>query len=76
MPINPTTPIRTTRDLATLIRSTRKSQGLTQLDLAGLAGFSNRFIIDLEKGKETLQIQKVLQVMALLGMQINVGSTG
>jgi len=57
-------------ELGQLVRKTRKEQGLTQLDLAGLAGFSNRFVIDLERGKETLQVQKVLDVLALLGLEL------
>lgn len=57
-------------ELGQLVRKTRKEQGLTQLDLAGLAGLSNRFVIDLERGKETLQIQKVLDVLALLGLEL------
>jgi len=57
-------------ELGQLVRKTRKAQGLTQLDLAGLAGLSNRFVIDLERGKETLQIQKVLDVLALLGLEL------
>lgn len=72
---SPEKPIRTTRELGTLIRAVRKAQGLTQLDVAGLAGMSNRFVIDLEKGKETLQMQKVLEVMTLLGMELTIRRT-
>jgi len=56
--------------LGQLVREVRKEQGLTQLDVAGLAGLSNRFIIDLERGKETLQVQKVLDVLGLLGLEL------
>ena len=58
-------------ELGKLVRQVRKEQGLTQLDVAGLAGLSNRFIIDLERGKETLQIQKVFDVLALLGVELS-----
>ena len=68
--------IRTTRELGALVRSVRKAQGLTQLDVAGLAGMSNRFVIDLEKGKETLQMQKVFEVMNLLGLEVNIRRIG
>lgn len=61
---------RTTASVGALVRVVRKEQGLTQLDLAGLAGFSNRFIIDLERGKETVQMQKALDVLALLGLEL------
>ena len=62
--------VTSTAGLGELVRAIRKEQGLTQLDLAGLAGLSNRFIIDLERGKETLQMQKALDVLALLGVEL------
>jgi HTH-type transcriptional regulator/antitoxin HipB len=62
--------LSSTAELGQLVRKIRKEQGLTQLDVAGLAGLSNRFVIDLERGKETLQIQKVLDVLGLLGLEL------
>lgn len=62
--------VSSTHALGELVRSVRKEQGLTQLDVAGLAGLSNRFVIDLERGKETLQMQKVLDVLGLLGLEV------
>jgi y4mF family transcriptional regulator len=53
-----------------LIQNVRKEQGMTQIDVAGLAGFGNRFIIDLEKGKPTIQMQKAIDVLALLGLEL------
>ncbi|MRV72957.1 type II toxin-antitoxin system Y4mF family antitoxin [Duganella sp. FT92W] len=66
----PPSTLETTSQLGELVRAIRKEQGLTQLDVAGLAGMSNRFVIDLERGKETLQMQKVLDVLALLGLEV------
>lgn len=63
-------PLDSTAQLGALVRSVRKEQGLTQLDVAGLAGMSNRFVIDLERGKTTLQMQKVLDVLSLLGLEV------
>jgi y4mF family transcriptional regulator len=62
--------VTSTVQLGKIAREARKKQGLTQLDLAGLAGKSNRFLIDLERGKETLQMQMVLDVLALLGLEL------
>lgn len=59
-----------TVQLGEIARAARKKQGLTQLDLAGLAGKSNRFVIDLERGKETLQMQMAIDVLALLGLEL------
>jgi HTH-type transcriptional regulator/antitoxin HipB len=69
---SPAVSLGTTRELGVLVRAVRKEQGLTQLDIAGLAGMSNRFIIDLERGKPTLQMQKVLDVLGLLGLELTV----
>ena len=57
-------------ELGKLVREVRKGQALTQEDVSGLAGFGNRFIIDLERGKETVQMQKVIDVLGLLGLEL------
>ena len=59
--------ILNTEQLGTLIRATRKASGLRQDQLAGVANVGLRFIVDLERGKPTAQIGKVLQVLAILG---------
>jgi len=53
-----------------IIRGNRKRLGVTQKDLALTSGTGLRFIIDLEKGKETCQIGKVLTVLQTLGIRI------
>lgn len=59
-------------ELGNLIRETRKSQGLTQSDLAMSANVGIRFLVDLENGKETAQIGKVFQVCKMLGLTIEI----
>ena len=56
-------------DFCHLIETFRKSQGLTQAQLASLSNVGVRFISDLEKGKETCQLQKALHVARILGIQ-------
>jgi y4mF family transcriptional regulator len=58
------------------VRQTRKEQGLTQADIAGLAKTGTRFLVDLENGKPTIQLQKTLDVMALLGLELVVAKKG
>lgn len=53
-----------------LIRSTRKALGVTQRDLAMTSGTGLRFIIDLEKGKPTCHLGKVLTVLHTLGIKV------
>jgi HTH-type transcriptional regulator/antitoxin HipB len=63
-------------DLGAIIQNVRKEQGMTQIDVAGLAGFGNRFIVELEKGKETIQMQKAMDVLALLGLELVIRKKG
>lgn len=64
------TPIRSSVELGAVIREQRKRLALKQLDVAGLANTGNRFIVDLENGKPTVQLQKVLDLMDLLGLEV------
>ncbi len=57
-------------DLGHLIRDARKAQGLTQDELAGMTGTGRRFISELENGKETSQLGKVLLVLGALGIAL------
>jgi len=57
-------------DIGRLARQTRRDLGVTQRDLALTSGTGLRFIIELEKGKETAEIGKVLTVLQTLGIQI------
>ncbi len=57
-------------DLAKIIREARKIQGLTQADLAAISGTHRTFIRDIEQGKETSQIGKILSVLSALGVAL------
>ena len=58
--------------LGSLIRRERKAQGLTQTELAALTGVGIRFLRELELGKENCRIGLAFQVMAALGLRIDV----
>lgn len=58
--------------LANAIKAERKRQGLTQAEVAFASNVGLRYIVDLEKGKETCQIGKAIQVINMLGMKINI----
>lgn len=62
--------IRSATELGELVRAQRHLLSLKQLDVAGLGNTGNRFIIELERGKPTLQLQKVLDVLDLLGLEV------
>lgn len=53
--------------ISLFVKKKRKKLNLTQIELAEKAGVGIRFIRDLEQGKETLQLNKVNQVLHLFG---------
>jgi y4mF family transcriptional regulator len=53
-----------------LVRNTRKRLGVTQKDLALTAGTGLRFVIDLERGKETCELGKSLRILQTLGITV------
>ena len=57
-----------------VVRSARKSLGVTQRQLAMTAGTGLRFVIDLEKGKPTCQLGKTLAVINTLGIAVHFGN--
>ncbi|PJD93966.1 MAG: transcriptional regulator [Legionella sp.] len=68
--------MQSTEQIGKTIRLVRKKLGVTQRDLALTAGTGLRFIIELEKGKATCQIGKVLQVLHVLGIQLQLSHLG
>jgi HTH-type transcriptional regulator/antitoxin HipB len=60
----------TPEDIGRTVRTTRKALGVTQADLALTSGTGLRFIVDLEKGKPTCQVGKVLTVLQTLGIDV------
>jgi HTH-type transcriptional regulator / antitoxin HipB len=60
----------TTQQIGRMIRDTRKKLGVTQKDLALTSGTGLRFVIDLERGKETCEIGKALTVLQTLGIRL------
>lgn len=64
------------KQLGATIRARRKRLKVTQKDLALTCGTGLRFIIDLEKGKPTCQIGKILQVIQALGLKLQISNPG
>lgn len=62
----------TSEQLGAAIRAARKAQGLRQDELAGAAGVGLRFVVELERGKPSVQLDKVLAVLAALGLTLRV----
>jgi len=60
-----------TTQLDCFVKQKRKTLGLTQKEMALKAGVGLRFLRELERGKETLQMNKVNQVLYLFGYELN-----
>lgn len=56
--------------LGAFVRAQRKESRLTQLEVAELADVSDRFLRELEHGKPTAEIGKVMEVLAVLGYDL------
>ncbi|MBF4807141.1 type II toxin-antitoxin system Y4mF family antitoxin [Lancefieldella rimae] len=57
-------------DLGKIIREARKSQELTQLDLADVAGVGITFVSQLERGKVTVELGRTIKVLTALGIDL------
>ena len=60
------------KELGRLIKERRKNLGLTQAYLAALSNTGIRFIIELEAGKPTVQVNKVLDVLNVLNLKVEI----
>lgn len=57
-------------ELSTEIKTMRKAAGLTQAEVSKRAGVGLRFARELEQGKPTVRLDKVKQVLDLLGYEL------
>lgn len=64
---SPSVPIHDPKQLGALVRAVRKAQALRQDEVGR---FSHSFIGDLEDGKPTAQLGKVIEVLRELGVKL------
>ncbi|MCA0402729.1 MAG: type II toxin-antitoxin system Y4mF family antitoxin [Proteobacteria bacterium] len=57
-------------DIAKMVYFYRKESGLSQHELAKLAGVGKTVIFDIEKGKQTIQLNTLLKVLDILNIKI------
>ena len=63
-------------DIGKLVRAHRKAQSATQAEFASLCAVGVRFISDLENGKPTMELGKVLHVLHCLGLELTIHPRG
>ena len=61
---------RSAREFGDAVREKRKSLGWTQIELAARSGTGERFIVELESGKPSCQLEKALIVARTVGLEI------
>ncbi len=59
-----------THEVANLVHYYRKHSGLSQQELARLAGVGKTVIYDIEKGKESVRLNTLLKVLDVLNIQM------
>ena len=66
----------TTAMIGQAVRRARKAMGLRQPELAAAAGVGLRFLVELERGKETAQLGLTLTVLQAVGLDLKVVGPG
>lgn len=61
-----------TEDISSIIKNRRKSLNLTQAECATFCGVGVRFFSELENGKQSLHLGKVMQVLKMLGLKMQI----
>ena len=56
-----------------VLRDRRKALGLTQRDLAELADCAERLVHEVENGKSTVRMDRLLAILRVLGLQLTLG---
>ena len=60
--------------LSSEIKRHRKIAGLSQKSLAEMAGVGKTVVFDLEKGKQTVKMETILKVLAVLNLKLQLRS--
>ena len=68
--------ITDSEELGNIIRNRRKELKYTQAFLSEYTGLSVSFISDVERVKTTVEIGKVMQLISILGLDININVRG
>lgn len=68
--------MQTSIDIGQAVRTSRKAMGLTQPELAAAAGVGLRFLVELERGKPTVRVDRMLAVLQAVGLELQVVPRG
>lgn len=65
-------PIRSSADLGRVIRAARRRLGLSQSDMAAHLDVPRPYLSQLESGKETVHLRRLLETLSALGFDLYV----
>lgn len=68
--------IRSPGDVGAWVQHARKMRGVTLVDAAALSGVGVRFLLELEHGKATASLGKVLHVLKRMGLELEIRPRG
>jgi HTH-type transcriptional regulator/antitoxin HipB len=58
-------------EIGSIVRFHRKKAGLTQKQLANLAGVGKTAVFDIEKGKSSIRLNTLLAVLSILNIRLS-----
>lgn len=65
------TPINSIRDIAAAVRGRRQNLGLSQADVARLAGVSRQWVSEFESGKPAAELRLVIRLLDALRLSLS-----
>ena len=60
----------TPREIGAALKAKRKEYQLRQVEVAEFAQVSERFVREVEKGKATVRLDKLMDVLAVVGLEL------
>jgi HTH-type transcriptional regulator / antitoxin HipB len=67
--------VTSSTELGAAIRERRRALQWTQTDLAGSIGVSKRWVVMVEQGKPTAEVQLVLRAVGALGLRLDISAS-
>lgn len=68
--------VKTAEEIGQIIRKRRNELGFTQSDIASFMGCSQRLISEIENGRGTVGVQKILDLAMGLGLDFTITARG
>ena len=66
--------VESASDFGRTVRAARKEAGLSQMQLAERCGCSQRFVSEVERGKETAELGRALKLLEVLNVPLSAGT--